>query len=84
MEDYIKKGILITCFKSDLGFRFYFKDLNRGYLYNPLTYESIDRGDGTFKSKTIIPYYKIFEDGMEEMKIQADKYLDSFIKVPIV
>ena len=61
----------------DLGFRFYFKDLNSDYLYNPLTYESIDRGDGTLKNKTIIPHYETFDEGMSEMKKQADKYLES-------
>lgn len=76
MEEYFKKGILITCFKSGLGFRFYFKDLKSDYLYNPLNYERIDMGDGTFKNKTTIPHYKTFEEGMEEMKKQADKYLD--------
>lgn len=75
-EDYLSKGILITCFKSDLGFRFYFKDLNSDYLYNPLNHESIDRGDGTFKNTTTIPHYETFEDGMLEMKKQADKYLE--------
>ena len=75
MEEYVKKGILITCFKSDLGFRFYFKDLKSDYLYNPVQHENIDRGDGTFKTKTIIPHYKTFEEGLKEMKLQADKYL---------
>lgn len=75
MEEYVKRGILITCFKSPLGFRFYFKDLNADYLYNPLTYESIERGDGSLKNKTIIPYYDTFDEGMEEMKKQADRYL---------
>jgi hypothetical protein len=75
MEEYVKMGILITCFKSPLGFRFYFKDLNTDYIYNPLTYESIDRGDGSLKNKTIIPHYDTFEDGLTEMKKQADIYL---------
>ena len=77
MEEYVNKGILITCFKSPLGFRFYFKDLNSDYLYNPITCESIDRGDGTLKNKTSIPHYETFEEGMEEMKKQADKYLEN-------
>lgn len=76
MEEYIQKGILITCFKSPLGFRFYFKDLNTDYLYNPLTYEEVDRGDGTFKTKTIIPHYDSFTEGLEEMKKEADIYLE--------
>ena len=77
MEEYVKKGILITCFKSESGFRFYFKDLKSDYLYNPLTYESIDMGDGTFKCKTVVPHYDTFEEGMKEMKLRADEYLES-------
>jgi len=77
MEEYVKKGILITCFKSPFGFRFYFKDLKTDYLYNPLTYEDIDRGDGTLKTERIIPYYATFEEGMIDMKLEADKYLES-------
>lgn len=76
MEEYIKKGILITCFKSPLGFRFYFKCLKTDYLYNPLTYEEVDRGDDTFRTIRIIPYYETFDEGLKEMKLQADIYLE--------
>ena len=76
MEEYVKKGILITCFKSPLGFRFYFKDLNTDYLYNPLGHKAVARGDGTFKTSVVIPYYKTFDEGLKEMKIQANIYLD--------
>ena len=77
MEEYIKKGILITCFHSPLGFRFYFKHLDSNYLYNPIESEQVDRGDGTFKNKTIVPHYADFNEGLKEMKLQADKYLES-------
>ena len=75
MEEYVKKGILITCFHSPLGFRFYFKHLASGYIHNPLAYEEIDRGDGTFKTITIVPYYETFSEGLIEMELEADIYL---------
>ncbi len=76
MKEYIKKGILITCFHTPSGFRFYFKDLIDDYLHNPVSYENIDRGDGTIKTMVIIPYYESFDKGLEEMKKEADIYLE--------
>ena len=77
MEEYIKKGVLITCFHSPLGFRFYFKHLASGYIHNPLTYEEVDRGDGTFKSTRIVPHYETFDEGLSSMKCAADIYLEA-------
>ena len=71
--DLLSKGILITILsckdsnQRDL-FRVYFKDLNNGYLHNPLNKEN---------DKTIIPLYNTAIEALEEIIKQAYKYLEN-------
>lgn len=69
----LNKGVLITIFsykdsnQKDL-FRVYFKDLNNGYLYNPLNKEN---------DKIIIPVYNTAIEALKEVIKQAYKYLEN-------
>jgi len=41
-----------------------------------LNIKKIDIGNGQIKTKTIIPHYESFDEGLQEMKKTADIYLE--------
>ena len=65
-------SILITCFSFDLNgqtaYRFYFKDIDTGYLHNPMVEDE--------NGKRKYPHYLDYVTGLEKTIVAAERYVN--------
>ncbi len=76
----VQYSILITCFSyktsNDVdAYRFYFKDLKRGYIHNPMTENEL--------GKKSFPFFIDYNLGLIDQITEAYKYIEKNNILPV-